>query len=143
MNTDAAMQTFAAPPTPWRSTALAIKGTVALAVPPMRTGFRPKRAVMGAVVTEVTRPRTGGRPIKLAIANPYGSAMSAAMAPPERSPAKIRQLYGIRESCTVYLGGRNERGLPPKNNEGGAASQARHPYWKLPITCCRPWRKLL
>src|SRR3954451_21308977 len=80
----------------------------------MRTGFRPKRAVMGAVVPEVTRPRTGGRPIKLAIANPYGSAMSAAMAPPERSPAKIRQLYGIRESCTVYLGGRNERGLPPK-----------------------------
>jgi len=38
--------------------------TVALAVPPMRTGLRPKGgAVIGAVAVKLPRPGTGGRPI--------------------------------------------------------------------------------
>ncbi len=40
-----------------------MKGTVALAVPPISTGLRPSNAVMGAVTMEVTRPSTGGNPI--------------------------------------------------------------------------------
>ena len=48
MKTEAARQTLAAPPTPWR-TAAAMNGTVALAVPPIKTGFRPSNDVIGAV----------------------------------------------------------------------------------------------
>ena len=47
-----------------------MKGTVALAVPPIRTGLRPKNAVIGAVMIDVTRPSDGGSPIIPAIAKP-------------------------------------------------------------------------
>jgi hypothetical protein len=67
-----------------------MKGTVALAVPPIRTGFRPSSAMMGAVTIEVRIPSIGGRPITDAMASPYGSAISAAISPPEQSPAKVR-----------------------------------------------------
>ena len=90
MNTEATRQTCAAPPTPWCATASAMNGTVALAVPPIRTGLRPSSAVMGAVTIEVTIPNTGGSPIMDARARPYGRAMSAAIKPPDMSPAKAR-----------------------------------------------------
>ena len=70
IKTDATIETLAAPPIPWARTAFAIKGTVALAVPPIRTGFRPNSAVMGAVRIEVTTPKIGGNPIKAAIERP-------------------------------------------------------------------------
>jgi hypothetical protein len=47
-----------------------MKGTVALAVPPIRTGLRPNSAVIGAVRIEVTTPNIGGNPIKAAIERP-------------------------------------------------------------------------
>lgn len=42
---------------------------------------------MGAVEMDVTNPRTGGKPIMFAMAKPYGKAISAAIAPPAKSPA--------------------------------------------------------
>ena len=66
----AAMEILAAPPMPCCRTAMATKGTVALAVPPMRRGLRPRSAVTGPVRIEVKIPRTGGNPIRDAIANP-------------------------------------------------------------------------
>jgi hypothetical protein len=93
MNTEATIVTFAAPPMPCSLTASAMNGTVALAVPPMRTGFLPSRAVAGAVTIEVNKPSTGGNPISEAIAKPYGIAISAAMIPPQTSPASEFQLY--------------------------------------------------
>jgi len=47
-----------------------MKGTVALAVPPMSTGLRPRSAMMGAVRMEVKTPKTGGKPINDAMASP-------------------------------------------------------------------------
>ena len=47
MITDATIETFAAPPTPWFCTASAMNGTVALAVPPISTGLRPSSAMIG------------------------------------------------------------------------------------------------
>ena len=70
MKTDAARQTLAAPPTPWARTAAAMKGTVALAVPPINTGYGPSIDVMGAVRIDVNRPSSGGRPISRASARP-------------------------------------------------------------------------
>jgi hypothetical protein len=70
MKTDATMHTFAAPPRPCNWTACAMNGTVALAVPPISTGLRPNTAVIGALTMEVTSPRTGGKPIMEARANP-------------------------------------------------------------------------
>src|SRR5579863_96778 len=93
MNTDATMHTFAAPPIPCCLTAVEMNGTVALAVPPIRTGFLPRNAVTGAVITEVRTPSTGGRPIRAAMERPYGRAISAAITPPKQSPANNRQLY--------------------------------------------------
>lgn len=72
-----------------------MNGTVALAVPPIITGLRPNNAVTGAVATEATKPSAGGNPIIAAIAKPYGRAISAAIAPPETSPANARQLSAI------------------------------------------------
>ena len=63
-----------------------MNGTVALAVPPTSTGLRPKNAMIGAVRIDVKTPSTGGSPIKEAIASPYGSAIKAAITPPEQSP---------------------------------------------------------
>jgi len=40
---------------------------------------------------DVNTPRTGGSPISEAIANPYGSAINAAITPPEQSPKKPAQ----------------------------------------------------
>ena len=70
MKTAAARQTLAAPPIPCARTAAAMNGTVALAVPPIKTGLRPRMAVMGAVNSEVKRPMAGGKPINRAIARP-------------------------------------------------------------------------
>ena len=70
MMTEAANETLAAPPIPWFFTAKAINGTVALAVPPIKTGLRPSSAITGAVRIDVKTPRTGGNPISEAIANP-------------------------------------------------------------------------
>ena len=70
MITEATIETFAAPPMPWVRTASAMKGTVALAVPPMRTGLRPRRAITGAVTIDVKTPSTGGSPINDAMASP-------------------------------------------------------------------------
>ena len=70
MMRDAMMHSVAASPTPPRRAAKAMKGTVALAVPPIRTGFRPKSAITGAVRIEVNTPSTGGRPISEAMARP-------------------------------------------------------------------------
>ena len=70
MKTEAARQTLAAPPTPCARTAAAMNGTVALAVPPIRTGLRPKSDVIGAVTIEVNRPSSGGRPMSRARARP-------------------------------------------------------------------------
>ena len=86
MKTEATIDTFAAPPMPWLFTASAMKGTVALAVPPISTGLRPRIAVIGAVSSDVKSPSTGGSPISDAIARPYGSAISAAIIPPKQSP---------------------------------------------------------
>jgi hypothetical protein len=47
-----------------------MKGTVALAVPPIKTGLRPSKAMTGAVKMDVNTPRTGGKPISDAIASP-------------------------------------------------------------------------
>ena len=58
------------PPTPWGRTAPAMNGTVALAVPPIRTGLRPSSAVTGAVRIDVNRPSSGGRPMSWARASP-------------------------------------------------------------------------
>ena len=91
MITDATIETFAAPPNPWLRTASAMNGTVALAVPPMSTGLRPNAAMTGAVRMDVKTPNTGGRPMSDAMARPYGSAINAAMTPPERSPASPAQ----------------------------------------------------
>jgi hypothetical protein len=49
--------------------------------------------VIGAVAIDVTTPSIGGKPIMAASANPYGKAIKAAMAPPDKSPAKFRKLY--------------------------------------------------
>ncbi len=70
MKTEAARQTLAAPPIPWARTAAAMKGTVALAVPPIKTGLRPRADVMGAVTIDVNRPSSGGRPMRRASARP-------------------------------------------------------------------------
>ena len=70
ISTDATMDTLAAPPVPSVRTALAIKGTVTLAVPPIKTGFRPSTAVTGAVRIEVITPNIGGRCIRVAIERP-------------------------------------------------------------------------
>ena len=70
MKTDAARQTLAAPPEPWVATAEAMNGTVALAVPPIKTGLRPRSDVTGAVRMDVKRPSSGGSPISFARANP-------------------------------------------------------------------------
>jgi hypothetical protein len=70
ISTDATMVTFAAPPIPCDLTAAAMKGTVALAVPPISTGLRPNNAVTGAVKMEVATPRMGGKPIRVAIESP-------------------------------------------------------------------------
>ncbi len=70
MKTDAARQTLAAPPMPWARTAAAMNGTVALAVPPINTGLRPRSDVTGAVRIDVNRPSSGGRPISRASARP-------------------------------------------------------------------------
>ena len=59
MKIEATMQTFAAPPKPCSWTACAMNGTVALAVPPIRTGFLPRRAVMGELTIDVTKPENG------------------------------------------------------------------------------------
>jgi hypothetical protein len=40
-----------------------MNGTVALAVPPMSTGFLPSTAVTGAVRIEVNNPSAGGKPM--------------------------------------------------------------------------------
>jgi hypothetical protein len=62
------------------------------------TGFRPSRAVMGAVKMEVKTPRIGGRPINAAMANPYGKAMREAMKPPKRSPlSEFHEYFGNRD----------------------------------------------
>ena len=53
MKMDATIETLAAPPRPWRSKAAAIKGTVTLDTPPMRTGLRPMTARTGAVRIDV------------------------------------------------------------------------------------------
>lgn len=58
MITEATMETLAALPIPWCLTASAMKGTVALAVPPMSTGLRPSNAITGAVRIEVETPST-------------------------------------------------------------------------------------
>src|SRR5271169_2295647 len=89
------MQSFAEALIPPALTAPRMKGTVALEVPPISTGFRPSSAQMGAARREVYRPRIGGRPIREAMASPYGSAIRAAIAPPNRSP---------RNNCPLYLG---------------------------------------
>ncbi len=68
--TEAASTTLLDPPTPCECTAAARNGTVALAVPPIRTGLRPSSAVIGAVAIDVNRPSAGGRPIRRAIARP-------------------------------------------------------------------------
>ena len=47
-----------------------MNGTVALAVPPIKTGLRPKSDVTGAVRIDVKRPSSGGRPISRARASP-------------------------------------------------------------------------
>ena len=47
-----------------------MNGTVALAVPPISTGFRPNAAMMGAVRIDVKTPNTGGRPMSDAMARP-------------------------------------------------------------------------
>ena len=62
MKTDAARQTLAAPPVPCAATAAAMNGTVALAVPPIKTGLRPSSEVTGAVRIEVKSPSSGGKP---------------------------------------------------------------------------------
>ena len=98
MITDATIETFAAPPTPWPWTASAMNGTVALAVPPISTGLRPSAAITGAVRMDVKTPSTGGSPISEAIARPYGSAISAAIAPPEQSPRNPAQPYPFAPS---------------------------------------------
>ena len=82
----ATSETLAAPPIPCFSTAWARKGTMAFAVPPIRTGLRPGSAVIGAIKMEVKTPGTGGRLMSEAIASPYGSAIDAAIAPPQQSP---------------------------------------------------------
>ncbi len=97
MKTEATMETFAAPLIPCCFTAAAMKKIVTLLVPPMSKGFRPRSTVMGAVITDVSTPSIGGSPMAVAIARPYGSAMSAAITPPKQSPANNRQLY--RRAC--------------------------------------------
>ena len=47
-----------------------MKGTVALAVPPMSTGFLPRAAVIGAVRIDVNSPKAGGRPMSCDMARP-------------------------------------------------------------------------
>jgi hypothetical protein len=47
-----------------------MNGTVALPVPPMSIGLRPKIAVTGEVRIEVKIPSTGGNPMRVAIARP-------------------------------------------------------------------------
>ena len=89
--TDAIMESRAAPPIPWLRTANAMKGTVALAVPPISTGLRPIRQITGAVRIEVKIPSTGGNPMAEASASPYGSAISAAIRPPAQSPRNRSQ----------------------------------------------------
>src|SRR5437588_12724409 len=51
--TDAKTQIFAAPLIPPTRTAPRMNGTVALEVPPIRTGFLPRRAQMGADRSDV------------------------------------------------------------------------------------------
>src|SRR5579859_7432832 len=72
-----------------------MNGTVALAVPPINTGLRPKSDVTGAVTIDVKRPSSGGSPISFARANPYGSATNAAITPPSASPARSCQPYPV------------------------------------------------
>ncbi len=70
MKTAATRQTLADPPIPCILTAEAMNGTVTLDVPPISTGFRPRKAVMGAVTIDVHSPISGGKPINLAMARP-------------------------------------------------------------------------
>src|ERR1035437_10164587 len=93
MNTDATIDTFAAPLMPCCFTAAAMKKIVTLLVPPMSRGLRPRMTVTGAVITDVRTPSMGGSPMAVAIARPYGSAIKAAITPPKQSPANNRQLY--------------------------------------------------
>ena len=72
-----------------------MNGTVALAVPPINTGLRPSAAMIGAVRIDVKTPSTGGNPISDAMAKPYGSAINAAITPPEKSPSNPAQPYPI------------------------------------------------
>ncbi len=51
-----------------------MKGTVALAVPPMSTGFLPRTAVIGAVRIDVNRPSAGGQAHELRHGKAIGSA---------------------------------------------------------------------
>ena len=76
---------------PPAATAAVIMGTVALAVPPIKTGLRPSNDVTGAVNIDVNSPIWGGSPIIRARAKPYGSATNAAIAPPIASPARSCQ----------------------------------------------------
>ena len=89
----AEMQTFAAPAMPCCATAAAMKGTVTLDIPPIRTGLRPKSTQIGDAITDVTTPRSTGSPINDASARPYGNAISAATRPPAVSPPKAPQVY--------------------------------------------------
>src|SRR5271154_4134081 len=86
-----------------------MNGTGTDETPPIITGFRPSRAVMGAVRIDVKTPRIGGRPINAAIANPYGKAMREAMKPPKRSPlSEFHEYFGNRsfDICKKVRGGR-------------------------------------
>src|SRR5450432_3120370 len=131
MKTEATRQTLAAPPRPCCATAWDMNGTVALAVPPINAGLRPSRAVIGAVMMDVTSPSTGGRPIMPAMARPYGSAIKAAMKPPCKSPASTRQLYFHFKICKLnpcdklVSHGQNRRGFGRWN---GAVKNHPSPY---------------
>ena len=71
MNTEAARQTLAAPPTPWARTAAAMNGTGGTGgATDQDSGLRPNIDVMGAVRIDVNRPSSGGRPISRANARP-------------------------------------------------------------------------
>ncbi len=70
MKTEATIEIFAAPATPCVLTASAMNGTVALAVPPMRSELRPRITTTGVEMMEVKTPRIGGRPISAAMESP-------------------------------------------------------------------------
>jgi hypothetical protein len=47
-----------------------MNGTVALAVPPIKSELRPSKTATGVEMTEVKIPRIGGNPINAAIERP-------------------------------------------------------------------------